>query len=400
MREPLHVVIAGAGIGGLCLAQGLRKEGLRVSVYERDSSVRSRGQGYRFRVDQQGDEALRTCLPSNLYNLYLATANQPSPPPCAAFNHRLEPIYRMPDTAGKTAAANHTAVNRLTLRQVLLGGLTECLHFDHEVVRVEPHGTDIRVRFANRQRVAGDALIASDGIYSSVRRQLLPRAEVVDLGMRCIYGKTPLNDEIWRWLPQPLFAGFTPVLGPRRTTLALGMYRSRQPFEEALAAWAPDVQLDAVPGYLMWMLVYPADALPAPGPDADKLHQSALRMVDDWHPDLQRILGLAEVAATFSVAIRTSRSPEPWHFSNIAFLGDAIHAMTPAGGVGANTALRDAALLTHLLAAANRAELTLDDALAQYESEMRDYAFGAVERSLRAAANLYQIPISNLEVLS
>jgi len=178
------------------------------------------------------------------------------------------------------------------------------------------------------------------------------------------------------------------------------MYRSRQPFLEALAAWAPDVELDAVPDYLMWMLVYPGEALPGPGPDADGLHQSALRMVEDWHPDLQRILRLADVETTFSVAIRTSRPPDPWHFPNIAFLGDAIHTMTPAGGVGANTALRDAALLTRLLTAADRAELTLDDALAQYEAEMRDYAFAAVERSLRAAANLYQIPTSNLEVLS
>jgi 2-polyprenyl-6-methoxyphenol hydroxylase-like FAD-dependent oxidoreductase len=306
----------------------------------------------------------------------------------------------MPDATGKTAAANHAAVNRLTLRQVLLGGLTECVHFDHEAVCVESRGTGVGVRFANGQSVAGEALAASDGIHSSMRRQLLPRAEVVDLGMRCIYGKTPLNNEILDWLPEPLFAGFTPVLGPGRTTLALGMYRSRQPFQEALAAWAPDLVLDAVPDYLMWMLVFPGEAHPGAGSDAARLHQSALRTAEDWHPDLQRILGLADVAATFSVAIHTSRPPEPWHFSNIALLGDAIHTMTPAGGVGANTALRDAALLAHLLTAVNRAELALDDALAQYEAEMRDYAFASVEQSLRAAANLYQIPTSNLGVLS
>ena len=36
---PLHVVIIGGGIGGLTLAQGLKKSGVSVAVYERDQSV-------------------------------------------------------------------------------------------------------------------------------------------------------------------------------------------------------------------------------------------------------------------------------------------------------------------------------------------------------------------------
>ena len=35
----LHVVIVGGGIGGLCLAQGLRRAGVSVAVYERDRTA-------------------------------------------------------------------------------------------------------------------------------------------------------------------------------------------------------------------------------------------------------------------------------------------------------------------------------------------------------------------------
>src|SRR4030088_1862683 len=37
---PLHVLIIGGGVGGLCLAQGLKKSGISVAVYERDTSAR------------------------------------------------------------------------------------------------------------------------------------------------------------------------------------------------------------------------------------------------------------------------------------------------------------------------------------------------------------------------
>jgi 2-polyprenyl-6-methoxyphenol hydroxylase-like FAD-dependent oxidoreductase len=42
--SPLHVLIIGGGLGGLCLAQRLKKSGISVAVYERDSSAQFRNQ--------------------------------------------------------------------------------------------------------------------------------------------------------------------------------------------------------------------------------------------------------------------------------------------------------------------------------------------------------------------
>lgn len=39
-----HVLIAGAGLGGLALAQALRKQGISYQIFER--STASRAQGY------------------------------------------------------------------------------------------------------------------------------------------------------------------------------------------------------------------------------------------------------------------------------------------------------------------------------------------------------------------
>jgi len=73
-KAPLHVLIIGGGIGGLCLAQGLKKSGIKVAVYERDHSVDFRGQGYRITLKADGSHALRDCLPENLFHLCVATA--------------------------------------------------------------------------------------------------------------------------------------------------------------------------------------------------------------------------------------------------------------------------------------------------------------------------------------
>src|SRR5437764_13260541 len=78
VTHPLRVLVVGGGLGGVCLAQGLRKVGISVAVYERDSGALARTQGYRFHLDTRGEEALRECLPPSLYELFLATRGQPS----------------------------------------------------------------------------------------------------------------------------------------------------------------------------------------------------------------------------------------------------------------------------------------------------------------------------------
>src|SRR3954465_11897641 len=68
------VVIIGGGLGGLSLAQGLKKAGIPVAVYERDLTPDDRLQGYRIHIEPQGNLALAASLPPALFNRYLATS--------------------------------------------------------------------------------------------------------------------------------------------------------------------------------------------------------------------------------------------------------------------------------------------------------------------------------------
>ena len=74
----VRVAVAGAGLGGLCLAQGLRRAGADVAVYERDGRAGRAGQGYRLHVDARAGLALQQCLPPELLAAFQATCGQAS----------------------------------------------------------------------------------------------------------------------------------------------------------------------------------------------------------------------------------------------------------------------------------------------------------------------------------
>jgi 2-polyprenyl-6-methoxyphenol hydroxylase-like FAD-dependent oxidoreductase len=59
-------------------------------------------------------------------------------------------------------------------------------------------------------------------------------------------------------------------------------------------------------------------------------------------------------------------------------LGDAVHAMTPTLGRGANLAMRGGALLGRVLNVVAAGESDLADALADYERDMLGHGFAVV----------------------
>ena len=117
---PLHVLIFGGGIGGLCLAQGLKKSGISVAVYERGRSAHFRGQGYRISLKEDGSQALRDCLPENLFNLCVATAIK-SATRMVFLDYQLNQKFARP--ISPLPSDTFFGVNRLTLREILLAGL-------------------------------------------------------------------------------------------------------------------------------------------------------------------------------------------------------------------------------------------------------------------------------------
>ena len=392
-----HVGIIGGGIGGLALAQGLKKAGISVALYERDRTPTDRLQGYRVHISPKGSVALHDCLPSDLFGVFAAT--------CSVRNEgfrflseKMEELLSIKDRGAASAIARHWSASRITLRQVLLGGLDGIVQFDRNFTRYEETADGpIVLHFADGSTAACDVLVGADGGNSHVRHQFLPHAQRVDTGAVGIAAKVMLTDENRRRLPPRVLEGTGLVMSPGRRSMFIGLHEFA-----ADAPAVPNAGIDGAPApagrsgalldnttsYVFWAYGCvrrdlergrPLEEL-AP-PDLQRL---VLDRIRNWHPDYS-VLVCASDPTTFNVvSFKTSMPVAPWQTRRITLIGDAIHSMTPYRGIGANIALRDAALLCANLKDAALGACEIEAAINDYERQMREYGFAAVRASLQA----------------
>jgi 2-polyprenyl-6-methoxyphenol hydroxylase-like FAD-dependent oxidoreductase len=354
----MRIAVVGGGIGGLCLAHGLRKAGVDVAVYERDLSRTDRLQGYRVHINPHGAAALRECLPAANWERFERSAGR-SGNGFGFLTEQLKPLLVLePDEE------RHYSASRITLRQVLLDGLD--VQFGKRFERYEENG-EITLHFEDGTTASCDVLVGADGIRSRVRRQYLPHAGTEDVGVTAIAGKLFLDEH--DWVPAELVERANTIIPTGRAGMFLAAHDGL-----GVTDHPGEVLFDNVRPYLMW--AYAAAGLTVH--DGLDLQREVLGRISRWSPELSRIVAASPAESVSEWRIRSSKPIDRWQPTNVTLLGDAIHAMTPMRGIGANIALRDAQLLARCLAEGG-------DAIARYEKEMYDYGFAAVRDSLRAA---------------
>ncbi|MFF0492314.1 FAD-dependent oxidoreductase [Nocardia sp. NPDC004068] len=360
----MNIVVAGAGLAGSLLAQGLSRAGIDVTVFEREPAERD-AQGYRIHIDQPGDLALRELLPPELYDRVLATAGKRgSGVRVLDPGLRVVQEFLVPETADEAVSGRHLTVDRSTLRRILLTGLTVRHAAPFQRYEVLDTGR-VRAWFGDGTEIDADLLVGADGTHSRVRAQLLPHAEVVETGQTEIYGRTALTEEARALTPPAALDGFCTVVGDDGRFVPVAAHEF----------------LSGGSDYVMWVVVAPAERFPAGLERADgaELRRIAADTVRDWHPNLGALIRLGDPDSVARTTIRTAKPLSPWESGPVTLMGDAAHTMVPAG-ISAAVALRDAAELCRRILAEPGA---LVAAVHDYEGAMLRYGFEAVAASQR-----------------
>ena len=146
-----------------------------------------------------------------------------------------------------------------------------------------------------------------------------------------------------------------------------------------------DLLFDNTTDYMFWSLLARQDQF-KPGTDLKSMAPNELRdlvldMTLGWHERLRALVSGSDLSTMATWPMRIAPEIGPWNTSRVTLIGDAIHSMPPTGGIGGNTALRDAELLSGKLSAVSRGEVPLTEAVNQYEAGMLAYAFDAVRFS-------------------
>jgi 2-polyprenyl-6-methoxyphenol hydroxylase-like FAD-dependent oxidoreductase len=261
-------------------------------------------------------------------------------------------------------------ISRGDMRRLFMSGCESFVHWSHRVTGYELTDSGVRAIFADGSKsVEGEMLIGGEGIHSKVAKQLSGgKLKVYDLGSRGIHGQAPttafkgLGEGVWVLRDESNPAARVYVI----TNVRPGDIDD------------PEVEFGWTMGGTPGSIKAPNDDFSLIGKPAAEI---AKALTANWHPRLKPLFDqmVESEAAFWKITCSTPTGVPEWkNEPRVTVIGDAVHSMTPAGGIGANTAVRDSALLGRLLAEAGGYK---DGITAAYEKEMRIYGSEAVRSS-------------------
>lgn len=315
------IVISGGGIGGIAVALGLARKGIRTIVLEQAPELGEIGAGIQ--------------IAPNAFHCFDALGVGDQARAEAVFIDKLrlmdglsgEEIVHIPldEPFRKRFRNPYAVVHRADLHSALLDaakatGLVD-IRTSHRVERYEQDGSSVRVFCAGHDPVEGSALIGADGLRSPIRAQMLQDGEPIVSGHTTYRSVIPTEQmpEDLRWNAATLWAGpkchivHYPLKGWKVFNLVVTYHN--------------DVK-EAVTGKPVTV-------------------EEVKRGFEHIHPRAQKII---EHGSNWKLWVLCDRDPvEKWVDGRVVLLGDAAHPMLQYFAQGACMAMEDGVCLSHMI---------------------------------------------------
>lgn len=384
IEKPTKVLIIGGGLGGLALAQGLKKASIPFQVFEADPSADFRPQGYRLKINGDGAAALKSVLTPELWSYFQETCAE-SKPGETNFNAINALITSSRAGPGLRGGPTPYLADRTVLRSVLRSGLEEHISYGKKFSHYEIDEDGVTASFTDGTTYEGAFLVGADGVRSGVRRQFQPDHKIVDTNGRCVYGKTPMTEEFIQKFPARATKWMTLMTDSTPTTQTLDVDETPLTLLMEPVRFVNNEHRKNLPAnYIYWVLIGRADLFGKPDSEllrltADDSAALSLKLTEEWDPAVRSLFELQDITQSSTLRVSSAKPIIPfWKPSGrVTLIGDAVHAMSPCGGVGAVTALKDAAVLAGKITEGGINEKSIG----AYEAEMRQYAKLNIDRS-------------------
>jgi zeaxanthin epoxidase len=351
-ENPLRVLIAGAGVGGLVLANGLVKNPkMNVTVLERTEEFRRFGgpiqlasNALQILKEQDSD------VFAQIMEKFTFTGDKKN----GIKDGIRDEWYAMFDLQAPAEARDMPltgVIERPDLQEIYLKALPKGVVHNGDGVKTyetHPGGNGVRVILDSGEVVDGDVIIGADGIWSNVRATMRNEPAKGAEGGASYSGYTVFAGELNYDSFDNGEVGYKVYIGPEKYFVITDIGKGRYQWYAFLARLPGSAETEEKPDGSVPFLK---------------------NIFEGWSPAIHHILDATkeDEIGQRDLYDRPPSVRKPWTAGPVALLGDSIHAMMPNLGQGGCQAIEDAYVITQELASA-RTRGEIDEKFQSYRN--------------------------------